>query len=177
MLEGSYGEEHVTPQMRPLDLDDLSSVRYVHSTAFRRLAALHYTSEEIEAFVEQIYSPAYVEQLLSTDAVAVWVGNELAGTASWSPANDTGHTARISDVFVQPLFSGLGFGTMLVRAMEERARRAGFSETSVRATRNAKPFFASLGYTVTSHGVRSTQAGIGLQVVFMRRADPPVSLQ
>jgi GNAT superfamily N-acetyltransferase len=177
MLEGSYGEAHVTPQMRPLDLDDLSSARYVHSSAFRRLAALHYNSEEIEAFVEQVYSPAYGDQLLAADTIAVWVGEELAGTASWAPANDTGHTARISDVFVQPLFSGLGLGTLLVRAVEERARRAGFTATSVRATRNAQAFFESLGYFVTSHGVRSTQAGVDLQVVFMRRSDPLLSMQ
>ena len=170
MHAGRVPQLRVAPTLRAIEIDDLSNVRYVHSSAFKLMAALHYTSDEIDAFVEQIRSPAYVDQLLGTHALGAWVDAEMAGTAAWSPANDSGQTARISDVFVQPLFGGLGLGTMLLREVEEQAVHAGYRETSVRVSLNAVPFFMAQGYLVTSHGVRSTPAGIDLQVAFMRRS-------
>ncbi len=170
MLARSLRDVGALSELRPIEIDDLSSVRYVHTTAFRMLASQTYNPDEIEALVEQIRSPAYADQILGTEAVGAWFGDELVGTAGWSHANDTGHIARISDVFVQPLFCGLGIGSLLVKDAEERAARAGFTEVSVRVTQNAIPFFKRLDYLVSSYGVRGTLAGIDLQVAFMRKS-------
>ena len=155
--------------IRPVGVDDWANVRYVHSSAFRLLAASFCTSNEIDAFTAFVRSEAYAERLMWENLHAAWLDDELVGTAGWLPADDSGTQARITSVFVRPLFTGAGIGRRLVRDAEARALAAGFERFSTRATLNSVTFFEKLGYDVTSYGVHAITGQQTLPVTYMRK--------
>ncbi len=155
--------------LRPATIDDLSSIRYVHMTSFRILAAEHHSENEIQARVEDILRTEYFEEILEADLYCAIVDNEIVGTGGWCPADDNGATARIRKIFVRPLFTGCGIGRLLVEAAEERARRAGFNEFTTRANINSVAFFEHMNFEISSYGVMPTRSGVDLPVAFMRK--------
>lgn len=160
--------------LRPVGVDDISSIRYVHSTSFRILAAEEHTEEEVAAHVDLIQRKEYADEILSSDVTAAWVEDEMVGTAGWGPADDSGTTARIRSVFVRPLFTKCGIGRMLVTHVEAKALKAGFKDFSVRANINSVSFYEKLGFEITSYGVMPTLAGVDLPVAFMRKHEDAV---
>ncbi len=157
--------------IRRLSVDDFSTVRYVHTAAFKAQTAPLLTDEEILAFLVQVTTPGYIDALMTTHAYVATVGGQLVGTAAWTAGDDSGASARISSVFVDPLFTGGGIGRRLLSAVETSASDAGYHRFTVRATANAVPFFLALGYDIASHGVSSLSVVEGsLPVTFMRKA-------
>jgi GNAT superfamily N-acetyltransferase len=162
--------------VRPIGIDDLSTVRYIHAAALRTPAASRLSETEIAAFAAYVYSDAYtgllVEAARAKRLLGATVGEDLVGTAGWSPADDRGAVARLICVFVLPLFAGCGLGRLLALAAEDQARRAGFRCFTVRATLNASGFFTQLGYEVSSRGVWALGPGQSLPVTFLRKRLP-----
>jgi len=161
--------------VRRIELEHLSSVRYIHAAALRIQAAHVLSEEEIQAFADHVYTGAYSESLQRQTLFGAFADNELIGTAGWTVADDNGSSVRLRSIFVRPLFTGVGLGRRLVHAVEDDARSAGFRSFSVRATLNATAFFERLGYTITSHGVRPLFGNQALPVAFMRKVEPIVA--
>lgn len=157
-------------EVRRVGMDDLSHVRYVHTTSFRSLGAAHYSEEELDAFGHHIAAPAYADKILGDEALAAWLGAEMVATVAWSAA-DTGLSARICSLFVRPLFTRVGIGRRLVCLAEDEARSKGFQSFRAVATMNAVSFFERQGYRVTSYGTRAIAPQLGLAVAFMRKDD------
>ncbi len=162
-----------TVEIKPLTPDDMSDVRYVHSAAFRVQAKAYLSQSEIQAFTDHVYSPRYGDKLAAENLTLAWLGDELIGTGGWTPVNDNGATARIRSIFVRPLFTRLGVGRCLVERSEAEARRAGFTQFTLRASVNSVGFFQTLGFEIKSYGVRNIDAEQGLPVRFMRKAAEP----
>jgi GNAT superfamily N-acetyltransferase len=157
--------------IRRLSIDDFSTVRYVHTAAFKAQTAQLLSDEEINAFLAQVKTPGYTEALYATHAYVATIDSQLVGTAAWTAGDDSGAAARIGSVFVDPLFTGGGIGRRLMAAVEASAGDAGYHRFSVRATANAVPFFLALGYDIASHGVSSLSVVEGsLPVTFMRKS-------
>jgi GNAT superfamily N-acetyltransferase len=160
-------------EIRPVGIDELSTVRYIHASALRSQAGSSLSDTEIATFAAHVYSDAYTgglsEAARTNRLLGAVIGEELVGTAGWLPASDNGAIARIHGVFVRPMFTGAGIGRTLALATEEQARRAGFSAFTVRATLNAAGFFSGLGYEITSRGAWTLAPGQTLQVAFMRK--------
>ena len=163
-------------EIQSVGIDDLSSVRYIHATSLRMLAASQLTEAEIAAVADYVYAGAYsralAEAVRSKQMIGAWIGPDLVGTAGWSPADDSGATARIWGVSVLPLFRRAGLGHRLVTGAENDARRAGFSAFALRSTSNATGFFAQLGYEISSHGVWALTPEVSLPVAFLRKVQP-----
>jgi GNAT superfamily N-acetyltransferase len=155
--------------VRPIGVDDLSAVRYVHASAFRMGAGASLNADEIAAFTAHVYQPAYIDQLQGESLYGAWLERELVATSGWRPADDSGGVARITSLYVRPLFAGEGLGTLMLHHAEERARLAGFPELAVRASLTCVGFFQRHGYETTGHGVRSLGGSLDLRVAFMRR--------
>ena len=106
-------------------------------------------------------------------AVELHVGvidGQIVASAGWQPGDDRGTTARISAVYVHPMFVNCGIGRRLVEEVEVHAARAGYSRGSVRSTIYAVPFFLKLGYDIASHGVANqVVADRAIPVAFMRK--------
>lgn len=156
--------------VRRMMVEDASTVRYVHECAFKSQTAHLLTEQEVTAFLYQVRQPTYIEALMATEAYVAVVGGQVVGTATWTAGDDSGASARIGAVFVDPLFAGCGLGKRLMTAVEASARDAGYLRYSVRATANAVPFFAACGYDIASHGISSLSVVDGsMPVTFMRK--------
>lgn len=154
---------------RPISLDDLADVRYLHSSAFRMCGAAHHTEDEIDAYLSRINSNDYIRECLNCSLYGLWHGNMLIGTAGWCPSNDNRNTARLRKIYIHNFYVGLGLGRQLVKDTEERAANGGFEAFSIRAGTHAAPFFRHLGYQVTSYGALNTPKGPDLPVTYMRK--------
>lgn len=162
-------------EIRRAGVDDYSDIRYVHVAAFKANTASQLSDAEAAAFIAHVNSPDYADVLQRMDLLVATVNGQLVGTAAWCAGDDSGSNARISSVFVDPMFAGCGIGRRLVQEIEKRASDAGFMRFTIRATANAVPFFQGLGYEVASHGVGSISAAEGtMPVTFLRKAAPPV---
>lgn len=167
-------DRHVTRLRLPIRLaaigiDDWAAVRYVHGIAFERLASPYLDPAEIELFKARIATPEYTDDLMRENLFGAWVDRELAGTAGWRPADDNGSVARITSVFVNPVFTGLGIGAQLLTDAEARASTAGFTNLAVRSTPNAVGFFETFGYEISSHGSSQLVANQDVPITFMRK--------
>lgn len=164
-------------RLRPLTIDELSSVRYLHAVSIKRLAASHLSEAELVAFCAYVNSDAYTERLAeqvrNDRLIGAILMDELVATAAWSPANDSGGVARLMAVCVSPLYALNGLGRLVVAAAETEARKAGFQVFTTRAPIGAIEFFARLGYEVASHGVWTLPSGEPIPVGFMRKLATP----
>jgi GNAT superfamily N-acetyltransferase len=167
---GRAGKLGASLVIRAVSVDDFSTIRHVHEQAFAKLAAPFVSDEEAEAFARYVRSPEYVERLMEGELVVGTIDGAIVGTAAWQPGDDQGATARISAVFVDPLFINSGIGRRLVTEVEARAAQSGFTRGSIRSTLFAVPFFLKLGYDVASQGVSSASGLRGaMPVTFMRK--------
>lgn len=154
---------------RPIGLDDLAEVRYLHASSFRMCGASHHTMEEIDSCQARINSPDYNEECLNCGLYGLWYENALIGTAGWTPSSDNRSTARIRKIYIHNYFIGLGFGRMMVETAEELAAYAGFHSFSVRTSPSAEGFFNAIGYHVSSHGLLATPTGPNIPITYMRK--------
>jgi GNAT superfamily N-acetyltransferase len=158
-------------EIRGADPDHWSDIRSLHAQAFRRLACPALEPRECQAFVDHIYAADYTAALQMQDIQVAWYEGRIIGTAGWMPSDDRGTAARITSVFVSPLFARIGVGRRLVTAAEARARTAGFRTFVARAFQPSAGFFESLGYVRSSQGVQTVGTENGIPVAFMRKQE------
>ena len=158
-----------------VNIDEMATVRHLHASSARKLAAGMLSELEIEAFAEYVYSDAYAARIAQTvqagRLVAARLSNMLVATAGWIPANDSGNVARLVGVFVSPLFAGKGIGRLVVERIEAQARLGGFQTFAIRAPLGASGFFEHLGYSAASHGVWPLTRETALPVAFLRKSE------
>lgn len=157
-------------EIRPLDVDHLSTARYVVSSAFLRGAKGTYSEAETSAFTEFVRSPHYSDLLLGNRAYGAWVGSEMVGVAAWSPGEENSPTARVLAIFVHPLFTGQGIGSRLGEYLVDEAAAAGFRALETNATLNAVGFFERLDFLQVRQSVWAMPSGREMTIAIMRRA-------
>jgi putative acetyltransferase len=155
--------------LRQVGLDDHAQARYLHARAMQAHAGDALTDAELAGFLAFVESPTYSDLLRGEEVHGAFVDGQLVGTASWLANGDDGETARISSVFVHPMFARLGLGGRLLAEVETRARQSGFDLLGASATINAVPFFERNGYAEASRGVKAFGPGCWLPVAFLRK--------
>ena len=157
--------------IRAAGVDCWSEVRGLHALCIRSLSDSAIETSEALAFTGWIHSPDYTAALMQHDVQTAWYDGLLVGTAGWVPSDDAGTSARITAVFVSPLFTRLGIGRQVVAAAEARARAGGFHNFATRAFPTSVGFFEALGYFRSSQGVHPMGTDNGIPVTFMRKTD------
>ena len=174
-VRGAHPAELVV-QLRPISLDDWSDVRYVHREAFRTVIAPRVSPRCVDEFMASLDTPAYVDRLMNSDLVGAWLDGQLAGTAGWLPTDPSGHVARIEGLFVQPLFTFMGLGSLLLVHAEARAHRAGYTAVTAPATSSSVPFFLRHGYDIYVQSVGISDLPSDVPVFLMRKHEPAAVL-
>ena len=157
--------------LRPIGIDDFSSLRYLHATSLRAQTLEVLSDEELAAFIRLVYSPVYTSLLMKEEVYGSWLDGELIGTVSWHAGGSSGSTASIGGIFVR--HPRLGIGRRLLAEAEARVHQSGFERLSACATANAVPFFLKFGYEPVSRGVRSLSVECVLPVTFVKKRLPP----
>jgi putative acetyltransferase len=155
--------------IRRIGLDDHADVRHLHARAMRSQSGDALSDAEVAAFLALVGSPAYSDGLLAEEVFGAFVDGQLVGTAAWHVNGDDGESARVSSVFVHPMFARLGIGGRLLAEVEERAHRSGFDRLGTSATINAVGFFERYGYREASRGVKAFGPDCWLPVAFLRK--------
>ena len=159
--------------IRRLVVDDMAVVRHIHASSFRVYAGPFLTDEEMAAYLAYVRSADYTDDLLRCDVYGAVINGQVVGTAAWRAGDDQGSSARISAVYVDPLFTHAGIGRRLIADVEARAHQSGFKRFVTRVTGNAVPFFERLGYDIASHGVSLIAMPVAaIPVTFMRKSVP-----
>ncbi len=158
-------------QLRPIGIDDWSDVRYVHGSAFRTLIGPHVALRHIDDFLSTLDEPAYADHFGPSRLTGAWLGRELAGTVGWRSSASQGRVARIEGLFVQPLFTYMGLGSLLLAHAEAEARDAGFSSLTVLATPVSVPFFLRFGYDIYVQGAGLAHGASDLPLFLMRKQE------
>ena len=162
--------------LRAVGLDDWSAVRQLHGGIFKRLAGILFDDAAATALETHLGTPEYTEELAQQNISVAIVDGHIVGTCGWIASDDHGRAARITSLFVDPLFTRLGLGRRLVWDAEARARAAGFQTITTRATEMTVEYFAALGYEVSSQGVVTPVSDLAIPVLFMRKRDPAATL-
>jgi GNAT superfamily N-acetyltransferase len=167
---GAHPAERV--KLRPISIDDWSDVRYVHGAAFRAIIGPRVSPRYVDEFMALVDTPAYVDRLGGSDLAGAWLDGQLAGTAGWRPMDSQGPVARIEGLFVQPLFSFMGLGSLLLAHAEARARSAGYGAVTALAPSISVPFFMRLGYDIYAQGAGVSDPPSDMPVFVMRKREP-----
>src|SRR5215470_15532225 len=120
--------------IRRIGIDDHANVRYLHIRAMTEQTFGALSDAEVAAFAAFANSPAYSDFILAEDMYGAFIDGQLVGTAAWQFNGDDGRVARISSVFVHPLFARLGIGRRVLTEVETRALRSGFVQLGTSAT-------------------------------------------
>jgi len=163
-------------QLRPIDIDDWSDVRYVHGTAFRTIVGPRASQRAVQDFMSSLDTPAYVDKLRGADLIGAWFDGQLAGTVGWRPLDTHGRVARIEGLFVQPLFTFMGIGSLLLSHAEDRARRAGYASITALACAPSAAFFMRAGYDVYAQGPGVCEFASDMAMFVMRKQEPAASV-
>lgn len=158
--------------IRLVGMDEHTHVRHLHTKSMENQSADSLTDAEMQAFAVFVRSPGYSDLLKEENLYGAFTEGQLIGTASWQVNGDDGQLARISSVFVDPMFLRLGIGKRLLTEVEARAFQSGFNQLSISTTLNAVPFFEKAGYQVASRGVKALGPSCLLPVAFLRKSVP-----
>jgi len=133
---------------------NLPAFRALQCAAMRGLAARHYTTAQVEAFLAHA-TPT--EELVRHGEV--WIiasGIEVVASAAWHPlgAMDTLGRAAAADrscaviraVYIHPHWARRGLAARLMAHVEVRAQASGATVASLHAMRGAEGFYRALGY-------------------------------
>ena len=153
----------------PMDLRRLPEIRAMQIGAFRVASARCYDEPEVRAYESYIANAGTADRLKSHDTELALVGGQLVGTAGWAQSGDDGALARLTNLFVDPLFMHLGIGSALAERAERRAQLAGYAKVAVRAPLLLTAFFERLGYELSSYGSFSPKQGIELPIAFLKK--------
>lgn len=156
----------------PMDLCHLPEIRALQIGAFRVASARCYDEPEARAYESYIANTGTAERLKTHDTELALVGGQVVGTAGWAQSGDDGALARLTDLFVDPLFMHLGVGSALAERTERRAQLAGYVKVAVRAPLLLTGFFEGLGYDLTSYGSFSPKPGFELPIAFLKKQLP-----
>jgi GNAT superfamily N-acetyltransferase len=162
--------------VRAVGLDDWSAIRQLHALVLKRLTGILFDEAAATALQDYVGTPDYTDELSRQNMSVALVDGHIVGTCGWIASDDHGRAARITALFMDPLFTRLGIGRRLVWDAEARARTAGFQTITTRATDMTAEYFAALGYEVSSQGIVTPVPGLAIPVLFMRKRDATAAL-
>jgi putative acetyltransferase len=151
--------------LRPAVPVDAPALWAVHTRAVRHLAAAHYTPAQVDAWSARTTPASYAEPIVAGClVVAADPDGRVAGYGELAPDEGV-----IRAVYVDPDYARRGVGRALVQALEARAKDAGFAEVTLDASRNAVPFYQSLGYRSLAPSHHPLPHGVVLECEVMTR--------
>ncbi len=173
MQDGHASSELATGpslQFRLAGIDDYSTIRHVHASAVRALNERLIDQGDVALSVATIYSADYITDLIAKSTQVAMLNGDIIGTCAWSATDDRGLSARISALFVLPLFQGQGYARQLIQHTEQAAARHGYSRFTAIVPVAVVPLYDQLDYTTASFGTsRDVVPGVAVQVAFVRK--------
>jgi GNAT superfamily N-acetyltransferase len=154
--------------IRPAKREDVADLQRLIETSARRLQGQDYSTDQIEAAIERVYSVdtaliddgtyfvAEIPTEGTSSATIVGCGGwsrrkTLFGGDQWHGSDDlfldpAHEAAKIRAFFVHPSWARRGIGTLILDACEHAAIAAGFRRLEMAATLTGVRFYEARGY-------------------------------
>ena len=161
--------------VREAGIDDLGLVRRLLTAAFRAYSSGEHSEEESAAILASLDNPGMVDALRNQTVQIAWFEDKPVAVCGWRMADDSGRAARLTAIAVDPLYGYLGLGRLVAGACELGARRAGYRDLVVHASRATEGFFRRLGFETTAYSVRAIDIATSTRVIYMRKALPELA--
>lgn len=148
-----------TPRVivRPMINTDAVAIHAIHTACLRKTLSSHYSSEQLEAWLEGRTPEGYLRGVENGEIylVAEW-GQAIVGYANWQDQ-------ELLSLFVLPEFQNQGVGTLLLKACDASAdiRR-------VKATLGAAAFYSRFGFLRVRRG-EMEKRGVQIPHILMAR--------
>ena len=152
-------------RIRRAEPRDAPAIGAIHARAIRDLASSHYDEATIDAWVGRRTAADYAGPIATrTMIVAEDAGGSLAGFGQLAP--DAG---VVEACYVDPAHARRGVGRRIMAALEDAARAHGRTRLLLHASRNAVPFYASLGWSREVDAMHELAPGVRLACPTMRK--------
>ena len=156
--------------IRPFAAGDTDAVIELRNRAFEELSGDAYTAEQKAALHENRTQKGYAEELIQNHIMLAFDNAlGLVAMGGWIAMPEDATIGRIRKLAVHPAAARRGIGRRMVEDAERRARDTGCTRFIVRSSLNAVPFYESLGYRITGHGIVPTAAGIDIPMTMMEK--------
>lgn len=166
-------------ELRLATMEDVPALKELIPASVRALSQNHYTPDQIEAAIAEIFG---VDTQLISDGTYFLAesAGHIVGCGGWSkrqtlfgsdaaksatsdglldPAKDA---ARVRAFYVHPNWARRGIGRQVLQRCEDAARRAGFTKLELVATLPGEPLYRALGYVVIEPTVLPMSKGRSL---------------
>lgn len=151
-------------KIRSATANDSAGILAARSAAIRKLCSGEYDNSQIEAWVSGL-GEEDCRGAIASNVCLVAEGD--AGVVGFAELN-IGEGA-IKGIYVHPHHSRLGLGTMLLQALESRARSAGVRELTAESSLTAVPFFQKFGFAAGPGTTEGPADSAEVPAVAMRR--------
>ena len=133
---------HPQYRLRKLSTEDIPVLQTLFRETVLHVNARDYTREEVEDWASCGESAEHMKDLLArNDHVAAL--NERDEIIGFSSMNAEGY---LHSLFVHKDYQRAGVGSLLLTAVEKKAREYGVAEITSEVSLTARPFFAKRGY-------------------------------
>lgn len=131
-------------RLRKLSKEDIPILQTLFRETVLHVNARDYTREEVEDWASCGDSAEHMKDLLARNDYVVAL-NEQGEIIGFSSMNTEGYLHLL---FVHKDYQRVGVGSLLLSAMEKRAREYGVAEITSEVSLTARPFFEENGYKV-----------------------------
>ena len=112
----------------------------------------YYLPEIVDMFREYHSRDHVLQDITARNTYILWVGDTIVGTG-------TTQENHITRVYVRPKFQGKGYGTYIMKRLEERIRK-NYDTVDIDASLPACRLYQRLGYATVDHGIWECKNGV-----------------
>jgi len=170
--------------------EDVPAIEAMQHASIRTLNSRDYTAEQIRGFLT--YFASIDEQLIDDKCLfVVEVSGDIIGSGGWSqasmklrrlcglerasaPGESRAGVIDIRSVFVHPLWTRRGIGSLMMKILEARAQAAGYHRADVIATMTGAPLYRALGYRELAQPSLTLPNGLMLPAVYLQKPLAPL---
>ena len=132
--------------------NNLEQVYELVQETIRVVYPKYYLPEIVDMFREYHSRDHVLQDIVARNTYILWVGDNLVGTG-------TIQENHITRVYVSPRFQGKGYGTYIMKQLEERIRK-NYDTVDIDASLPACRLYQRLGYVTVDHGIWECKNGV-----------------
>jgi putative acetyltransferase len=156
--------ERMNITLRHATANDAPGILATHVAALRELCAGEYSETQLRAWSSGLAPEGYLPAIDSHVFLVAEGDTGIVGFVDFDPSG-----GEIVAMYVHPRHARLGLGTMLLQAIEARARAADIRELVLTSSITAVPFYERFGFVAGPSTTHQLADGSGIPAVSMRR--------
>ena len=132
--------------------NNLEQVYELVQETIRKVYPKYYLPEIVDMFREYHSREHVLQDITARNTYILWVGDTIVGTG-------TIQENHITRVYVSPRFQGKGYGTYIMKQLEERIRK-NYDTIDIDASLPACRLYQRLGYATVDYGIWECKNGV-----------------